>query len=91
MNDEENKFTRCGSLQAIFDKTPEIETKTKLHYGKMLQHSDIFKPDTKPAKRMRLNYEHNLDSKDPLNIKVSETKEYDLSTKKLYLFKFYII
>lgn len=90
-NDDEKKMVRCGSIQTLLQKTPEIEVKTKLHSGKMTEDSNIFVPDREPKRRLRSGYEHNLDSKDPLNIRAPESQEYNLSSLKLYIHNFYKI
>lgn len=82
-NDLGNKMERCGSIKTLLDKTPEIKIKTKLHSDKMIKDSKIFVPDTQPKKRLRASYKHNLDSKDPMNIKTPDSKIYDLSSQKL--------
>ena len=76
---------RCGSIKSLLDKTPEIEVKIKLHSEKMIKDSQIFVPDKQRKRRIRTSYDHNLDSKDPLNFKTPEIKPYDLLSQKLYI------
>lgn len=87
--DNGNKnLERCGSITSLFEKTPNLESKYKLHSEKMNKDSQIFLPDTKAKKRLRATYNHNLDSKDPLNVYVPESKDFHFSCIKMYLLFF---